>query len=258
VSCFLADQRPRNTKRSRVRAQFPRRARMFAWLSFLVVAVTAGALNLGNSHALAQAVAQAPAQAPAQERPAAQRDNTRAGNIENGKKVFLSTKCDVCHGNQGQGGAGPVAGPQIVSPGISLPMFIDRVRNPKAPMPAFSAGQVSDAALSDVYAFLKSVAAPAQPSISPNANATNGKQLYTSAGCYECHSREGQGGAGTGPRLAPNPISFAAFARQVRQPSNQMPPYTGKVLSDGQLSDIYAFLQSIPQPPDVASIPLLK
>jgi mono/diheme cytochrome c family protein len=235
-------------------ALFPRRIRVFTWLSVLLVtmtaAVTAGALIPGHSHALAQALAQ--------ERPAAQRDNSRAGNIESGKKVFSSAKCDVCHGNQGLGGAGAVAGPQIASLGMTLPMFIDKVRNPKAPMPAFSAGQVSDAALSDVYAFLKSVAAPAQASLSPTANAENGKRLYTSAGCYECHSREGQGGTGTGPRLAPNPIAFAAFARQVRQPSNQMPPYTGKVLSDGQLSDIYAFLQSIPQPPDVASIPLLK
>jgi ubiquinol-cytochrome c reductase cytochrome c subunit len=94
--------------------------------------------------------------------------------------------------------------------------------------------------------------------MSATANAENGKRLYTSAGCYECHSREGQGGAGTGPRLAPNPLAFAAFARQLRQPSNQMPPYTSKVLSDAQLSDIYAFLRSIPQPPDVASIPLLQ
>jgi mono/diheme cytochrome c family protein len=36
-----------------------------------------------------------------------------------------------------------------------------------------------------------------------------------------------------------------------------MPPFSEKILSDGDLADIYAYLQSIPPPPDVASIPLL-
>jgi mono/diheme cytochrome c family protein len=37
-----------------------------------------------------------------------------------------------------------------------------------------------------------------------------------------------------------------------------MPPYTAKVLSDAQLADVYAFLQSVPQPTPVENIPLLK
>jgi hypothetical protein len=37
-----------------------------------------------------------------------------------------------------------------------------------------------------------------------------------------------------------------------------MPPYTTKVLSDSDLANIYAFLQSRPTPPPVESIPLLK
>jgi len=37
-----------------------------------------------------------------------------------------------------------------------------------------------------------------------------------------------------------------------------MPPYTVKVVSDKELADIYAFLQSISQPPAVKSIPLLN
>ena len=36
-----------------------------------------------------------------------------------------------------------------------------------------------------------------------------------------------------------------------------MPPFSDKILSDGDLADIYAYLQSIPKP-DVNSIPLLK
>jgi hypothetical protein len=37
-----------------------------------------------------------------------------------------------------------------------------------------------------------------------------------------------------------------------------MPPYTSKVVSDAELGDIYAFLKSIRQPPQVKSIPLLN
>src|SRR5438309_4567210 len=92
----------------------------------------------------------------------------------------------------------------------------------------------------------------------PAGNAKNGKAIYTTAGCYECHGREAQGGAGTGPKLGPDPIPFAAFVFQVRTPRDQMPPYTAKVLSDAQMADIYAFVQAAPQPPKVDSIPLLK
>jgi mono/diheme cytochrome c family protein len=217
-----------------------------AW--FLALAGTAVTLVLGASYALAQG------------RPAAQRANSPASNTENGKKVFADERCANCHGDQGQGGAGAIVGPKIAAPSMALSMFIEHVRTPKDPMPAYSTGQVSDAALSDVYAFLKSVSGLPQTTTTTaaNANADNGKRLFTSAGCYECHGREAQGGAGTGPRLGPNPIAFAAFLRQCRQPSNQMPPYTSKVLSDAELTDIYAFVQSIPKPPDVASIPLLQ
>ena len=91
----------------------------------------------------------------------------------------------------------------------------------------------------------------------PAGNAQNGKKLFTSYGCYECHGREAQGGA-AGPRIGPNPPAFAAFQRYVRQPAGQMPPFTSKVVSDAELADIYAFLQSLPQPPPAKSIPLLN
>jgi len=92
----------------------------------------------------------------------------------------------------------------------------------------------------------------------PAGNAQNGKKLYISYGCFECHGRQGQGTSVGGPRLGPNPISLPAFSKYVRQPSGQMPPFTAKVTSDADLADIYAFLQSLPQPPKADSIPALK
>ena len=102
----------------------------------------------------------------------------------------------------------------------------------------------------------------AQKPVTPPAlvvgNAQKGQQLFNGYGCYQCHGREAQGSTVTGPRLAPRPIAFAAFTRYIRQPSGQMPPYTSRVVSDADLADIYAFLQSRPQPPAVDSIPLLN
>jgi mono/diheme cytochrome c family protein len=91
----------------------------------------------------------------------------------------------------------------------------------------------------------------------PSGNAQNGKKLFLSDGCYECHGRQAQGGA-AGPRLGPDPLPLAAILKYVRQPSGQMPPYTGKVISDVELADVYAFLQSLPQPPKPDSVPALK
>jgi len=87
-------------------------------------------------------------------------------------------------------------------------------------------------------------------------SAQNGKKIFDSYGCYQCHDHDGHGGAGA--RLAPNPIPFAAFSKYVRQPTDEMPPYTKKVVTDQELADIYAYLQSIPQPPPARSIPILN
>jgi mono/diheme cytochrome c family protein len=96
------------------------------------------------------------------------------------------------------------------------------------------------------------------PPAAPTGNAQNGRKLFENFGCYQCHGREAQGGLGTGPRLGPKPIAFAAVQRYIRHPTGQMPPYTAKVVSDKDLADIYAFLQSVKQPPAVKDIPLLN
>src|SRR5205823_6199407 len=85
--------------------------------------------------------------------------------------------------------------------------------------------------------------APA-PDRAPAGNKENGKKLFAQYGCYQCHGYEAQGGVG--PRLAPRPLAFAAFSKYVRQPVGEMPPYTAKVISNSQMADVYAFLQSVP------------
>jgi len=100
-----------------------------------------------------------------------------------------------------------------------------------------------------IRARAQNAAQASRPSEAQSGNAENGKRLYTKYGCYECHGREGQGSSMTGPRLGPNPVPFEVFAPYVRKPMREMPPYTAKVVSDQELADIYAFLQSRPHPP---------
>ena len=101
-----------------------------------------------------------------------------------------------------------------------------------------------------------SAQSPTTQPAAPAGNAVEGKKLYDSYGCYQCHGREAQGSNATGPRLGPRPIAWSAFSRYVRQPTNQMPPYTTKVVSDADLANIYAFVAARPAPP--TNIPLLK
>src|SRR3978361_253161 len=98
----------------------------------------------------------------------------------------------------------------------------------------------------------------AMPCLLPaqNGNVENGKRLYLKDGCYECHGYAGQGGAGA--RLAPKVLATANFIRYVRHPASAMPPYTAKVATDSELTDIRAFLATIPEPPALKSIPILN
>jgi mono/diheme cytochrome c family protein len=89
------------------------------------------------------------------------------------------------------------------------------------------------------------------------ASAERGKVEFIKHGCWECHGERGQG-ASTGPRLAPDPIPFETLSNFVRTTSRQMPPFRKQILSDDDLADIYAYLQSIPKGPDAKSIPLLN
>ena len=99
---------------------------------------------------------------------------------------------------------------------------------------------------------------PAPRSSVPAAAVDEGRKLYASYGCYQCHGYEGQGSSATGPRIGPRPLPLASFSKYVRRPTGQMPPYTTKVVSDSDLAKIHAFLDARPAPPAVNSIPQLK
>jgi mono/diheme cytochrome c family protein len=96
--------------------------------------------------------------------------------------------------------------------------------------------------------------------VGPQGDAVNGKQIYLRDACFTCHGRSGQGGAYNGPApiLAHTALPFDGFAGQVRNPVNDMPAFSDAVLSDKDVADIYAFVESLPGLRSAKDIPILN
>jgi len=94
----------------------------------------------------------------------------------------------------------------------------------------------------------------------PSGDAAEGKRLYLAVGCFLCHGRSGQGGAlnGPAPILAKTAMPFDGFKGQLRQPVNDMPAYSEAVMSDGQIADIYVFVQGLPGPRSTKDMAIFK
>jgi ubiquinol-cytochrome c reductase cytochrome c subunit len=87
-----------------------------------------------------------------------------------------------------------------------------------------------------------------------------GKVSFTKYGCYQCHGFVGQGSVATsnGSVIYRTALPLEAFMSFVRTTNRAMPPYSEKVLPNQDLEDIYAYLESLPKPPDYKTIPLLN
>jgi mono/diheme cytochrome c family protein len=107
-----------------------------------------------------------------------------------------------------------------------------------------------------VTGFAMVVALVLQVCAAEAASPEHGKAVFMKMGCWQCHGTVGQGGAG--PRVAPDPLPYDTFAAFVRTTSRAMPPYREKILTDADLTDIHAYLQSVPAPANAETIPLLR
>jgi mono/diheme cytochrome c family protein len=97
------------------------------------------------------------------------------------------------------------------------------------------------------------------PAVQPaTGSVENGKRVYMKETCFFCHGTVGQGAGNTGARLTPPARNVAGFIRYIRRPAGSMPAFTEKVISDQDLTDIYAYLRSIPAPKPTKDTPLLN
>jgi mono/diheme cytochrome c family protein len=87
-----------------------------------------------------------------------------------------------------------------------------------------------------------------------------GKQAFVKHGCFQCHGTLGQGSVVTSNNkvLYNTQLPFESFQAFVRTTNRAMPPYSEAILSNDDLADIYAYLESLPKPPDYKTIPLLN
>jgi ubiquinol-cytochrome c reductase cytochrome c subunit len=92
-----------------------------------------------------------------------------AGNAENGKKLFNTVGCWMCHGYSGQGGTGS----RIAPDPLALPAFIRYVREPKAQMPPYTVKVLKDSDLADIHAFLKTIPKSPDPASIPLLKSIN-------------------------------------------------------------------------------------
>jgi mono/diheme cytochrome c family protein len=95
---------------------------------------------------------------------------------------------------------------------------------------------------------------------SADGSPEKGKIAMIKHGCSQCHGTIGQGSVITsaGKVLTNTALPLEAFQAFVRTTNRAMPPYSEKILSNEDLADIYAYLQSIPKAADYKTIPLLN
>lgn len=103
------------------------------------------------------------------------------------------------------------------------------------------AEQAAPAAVEVVESSPAEQATPASPQLT--GDVARGEELFFANGCSVCHGDTG--GGGIGPAIAKTQLSLSAVIKQYRNPRELMPPFPADRVSDDDVADIYAFLQSL-------------
>jgi mono/diheme cytochrome c family protein len=83
------------------------------------------------------------------------------GDATNGKHIYMTVGCHLCHGTVGQGGR--PGGPHLAPNPLPYEAFARVVRRPPNTMPAYTAVVLSDRDLGDIYAYLVTIPALPDP-----------------------------------------------------------------------------------------------
>ncbi len=97
--------------------------------------------------------------------PACAQASAPAGNVENGKKLYVQVGCYQCHGYAGQGAR--MTGPRVSRTEFPFESFLVQLRHPANQMPPYEAAVVSDQEAADLYAYLRQMPAPRDPNSIP-------------------------------------------------------------------------------------------
>jgi len=97
-----------------------------------------------------------------------------------------------------------------------------------------------------VVAFALTLLSGLIPSTTLAQDPAKGKEAWEQTGCQKCHGGAGEGNW-AGP-LAGTEKTAAEFIAQVRTPRNRMLSYTAAQVSDEMITDMQAYLASLPKP----------
>lgn len=125
---------------------------------------------------------------------------------------------------------------------------LNRPRPRRASSSVFALGGAALVAL--VVIALFTFSRPTAAAQAGGGNVQNGKTLFADKGCSGCHGPDARGMSPVesptgGPRIAPPPLALPAFTAFVRNPTGKMIPFSPQDISDAQLADVYAYLQSL-------------
>jgi ubiquinol-cytochrome c reductase cytochrome c subunit len=85
---------------------------------------------------------------------AAQAQDTPKGDPKAGLAEFQKLGCYTCHGIIGQGTLRD--GPRL-NAALGYPAVLAQLRNPRYEMPIYTASQISDSGVADIFAYLASI-----------------------------------------------------------------------------------------------------
>ncbi|MDP2727226.1 MAG: c-type cytochrome [Dehalococcoidia bacterium] len=187
-----------------------------------------------------------------------------AGDPAGGRQVYLG-KCASCHGQVGEGS---VAGPDITNMSVGAlfvyawildPSGVTPIATmPKIPLTEKEAADVTTyvvglkdgKTLADIVPSQQKAAPPSgaggeaakQTTSSTAGDAAKGKIVFASKSCGACHGPNGEGTAAA-PRLKGAPAD--AVKAQVRSPKGTMPAFGPGQISDSELQDLIAFMDTL-------------
>lgn len=158
------------------------------------------------------------------------------GDATHGRSLWAQSACVGCHGVDAEGSRG---GPALANTPLILRDVTNIVRRGGPGMPKYSASQISDQDLEDMYAWFQNPV--------PAATGEMGQELWAQSACASCHGASALGGSG--PSLAGTSLPFAAFRSVVRQGAEGMPPFSRTHISDESLQALYDWLEGQAQVP---------
>ena len=180
---------------------------------------------------------------------------TPPGDAVRGKADFLKYGCYECHGTAGQGNK--FSGPTLAPHPIPYDGFLGYIRAPRGEMPPFAAHVLPALDAQNIWAYLTSIPqGPAASSIAalqgidngnageaahPSPEIARGREIFATY-CVKCHVS-----APIGPPRANLKAheALAVTVMQIKNPAPPMPKLFPATLSEQDVDDVAAYVQTL-------------